>query len=250
VTDEASAIGRLLPRTTSADERERGAQLAVLPIGSFEQHGSHLPLATDTIIACAIARAIADAYNVLLLPPITISCSHEHADFPGTVSIRATTLYNLVNDIADSLDRAGIHAVALINGHGGNYVLSNVTQEANERRRRTILFPRRQDWDRARVEAGLVTDSREDMHGGELETSLLMCLDKSLVGGMYAEADHAASDHPDLLTVGMAAYTTSGIIGRPSAADNAKGSLLLASLARSFAGAVRPLGTQMPHGLS
>ena len=234
VSDTSASIDRLLTTATSPDEAARSAQIAVLPVGSFEQHGSHLPLMTDTIVACVVAKAVADEYNLFLLPPITVSCSHEHAGFPGTVSIRATTLYTLINDIADSLDRAGIRALALVNGHGGNYVLSNIVQEANERGRRMILFPRREDWDTARREAGMATNAHEDMHGGELETSLLLHLDKTLVGVDFATADHDAPRRPDLLTLGMTGYTASGIIGRPSLADSAKGAALLSSLSRSF----------------
>jgi creatinine amidohydrolase len=234
VSEPSVGINRLLTTATSTDEQRRGAQLAVLPIGSFEQHGNHLPLMTDTIVACAVAKAVADEYNLFLLPPLTVSCSHEHAGFAGTVSIRASTLYTVVNDIADSLDRAGIHALALVNGHGGNYVLSNVVQEANERGRRMILFPRREDWDTARREAGLVASAHDDIHGGELETSLLLHLDEALVREDYVKADYEAPNRPDLLTLGMTGYTTSGIIGRPSLASSIKGAALLSGLTRSF----------------
>ncbi len=125
-----------LTTATSAEEGQRDAQIAVLPVGSFEQHGRFLPLATDTLIACLIAREITTAYDLFLLPPITFGASHEHAGFPGTVSIRA----------ADSLDRSGITRLAVVNAHGGNYVLANVVQEANEHAARMILFPSRTDW--------------------------------------------------------------------------------------------------------
>jgi creatinine amidohydrolase len=72
---------------TTQDEQDRAARIAVLPIGSFEQHGPALPLVTDTLIACLIASRIADEHNLFLLPPVTVSCSHEHSDFAGTVSI-------------------------------------------------------------------------------------------------------------------------------------------------------------------
>jgi creatinine amidohydrolase len=74
----------LITAATSTDEAERGATVALLPVGSFEQHGDHLPLATDTIVACVIANQLATAYKVLLLPPVTVSCSHEHEGFEGT----------------------------------------------------------------------------------------------------------------------------------------------------------------------
>jgi creatinine amidohydrolase len=111
-------VSELLPTTTSADETDRGATVAVLPVGSFEQHGDHLPNATDSMIAVIIAREIAEAHN-LFLPPITIGCSHEHAGWAGTVSISASTLHAMINDIAASLANSGIHRLLIVNGHGG-----------------------------------------------------------------------------------------------------------------------------------
>lgn len=120
----------LLPTATSDDEKRRAARVAVLPIGSFEQHGAHLPLITDTVVACAITDRVAAAYDLFLLPPVTISCSHEHSAWPGTVSISHTTLTAMITDILASLRRSGIDWLALVNGHGGNYLLSKVRRYA------------------------------------------------------------------------------------------------------------------------
>ena len=224
-----------LPPTTTADERERDARVALLPVGSFEQHGPFLPLATDTVVACAIAGALTAAYPGLRpLPPVTISCSQEHDAWPGTVSISATTLYAVIHDIADSLARSGINRLFIINGHGGNYVLGNAVQEAAGRGRRMGLFPGPADWETARAAAGLATSSWTDMHAGELETSLLLHTDPSLVRPGQERADHVADDRRHLLTLGMAAYTESGVIGRPSLATAGKGEAVLASLVESF----------------
>ena len=76
----------LLPGATSADEKARAATCAILPVESFEQHGDYLPLITDTVVACVIAEELANAHPVLELPPVTISCSHEHSAWAGTVS--------------------------------------------------------------------------------------------------------------------------------------------------------------------
>src|SRR5215207_6451462 len=116
---------------TSREERERGARVAVLPVGSFEQHGDFLPLITDTLVAGVIARRLSTEYGLFLLPPVTLSCSHEHTGFAGTVSISAKTLIAVVTDVAESLHRSGIDRLAIVNGHGGNYVLSNIVQQAN-----------------------------------------------------------------------------------------------------------------------
>ena len=92
----------------------------------------------------------------------------------GAVSIRSITLHAVVTDVAASLGQAGITKPVIVNGHGGNYVLSNVVQESNVNERRMVLFPRSEDWADARRSAGLMRGNHEDMHGGEAETSILL----------------------------------------------------------------------------
>jgi creatinine amidohydrolase len=128
----------------------------------------------DTAIATTISAELAVAYPLLQLPPVTISCSHEHSAWPGTVSISATTLLSMVADVADSFRRSGISALVLVNGHGGNYALSNLVQETNARGNQMALFPTGQDWKEARSAAHLETSMHDDMHAGEIETSILL----------------------------------------------------------------------------
>ena len=224
----------LLPRAASTDETVRLARAAVLPIGSFEQHGGHLPLTTDTLVACVVAEALVHANELLLLPPITISCSHEHRGFPGTVSIRATTLIAIIEDIRESLRVSGIDKLVLVNGHGGNYVLSNVALQANLQGRHVLVFPTSDDWRVAREHAGMVTTNHEDMHAGELETSLLLHAVPDAVRPGFREADHAAADRPLFLMSGTAAYSETGVIGRPSAATPEKGKAVIDCLTTVF----------------
>ncbi|MGW3425557.1 creatininase family protein [Streptomyces phaeochromogenes] len=227
-----------LPTDTTEDVRARGAgaarQVAVLPVGSFEQHGAYLPLSTDTLVACAIAQEVAAAFPVHLLPPVTISCSHEHAAWPGTVSISSVTLHAVVRDIADSLRRSGVDTLVVVNGHGGNYVLGNVVQESTAAGARMALFPAAEDWETAREQAGIETSLLTDMHAGEIETSILLHRHPELVRPGYETSDFEADDRRQLLTLGMSAYTKSGVIGRPSRASAEKGKELLVSLADSF----------------
>ena len=231
----------LMPGLTTEEARARNAAVAVLPIGSFEQHGPYLPLITDTAIACIIATEIADAYPVQYLPPVTISCSHEHKAWPGTVSISSRTLYAIVADIQQSLRQSGIGKLILVNGHGGNYVLKNIVQEATVDGPCMALFPTSADWAHARTAAGMATSDHEDMHAGELETSILLHGCPELVRDGYETADHLADERADLLTVGIEAYTTSGIIGRPSLASASKGKSAVGSLVESFAHSMKIL---------
>jgi creatinine amidohydrolase len=235
-TDGASmdiSDGYLLPLSTTTEERDRSASVALLPVGSFEQHGPYLPLITDTVIACTIAAVIATEHPVRVLPPVSISCSHEHATWPGTVSISATTLCAVVRDIAESLRASGTDCLVVVNGHGGNYALGNVVQEAGGR---MALFPSVADWQAAHAAAGLRTSLDSDMHAGELETSILLHAHPTLVKPGYQAGDWLADDRNHLLTLGLTAYTSSGVVGRPSLASAEKGRGLLASLVDSFGG--------------
>ncbi len=224
----------LITPATSREERDRAARVAVLPVGSFEQHGDYLPLITDTVVACAIAQRIAAEYGLFLLPPVTVSCSHEHVGFAGTVSISTRTLIAVVTDVADSLRASQIDRLAIVNGHGGNYVLANVVQEANIAGPRMTLFPNRQDWEAARAAAGLRSTVSDDMHAGETEVSMVLHTYPEWVRDGYQHADWHANPRPHLLVTGMRGYTDSGVIGLPSLATAEKGRAILDSLTRSF----------------
>ncbi|MFD0852190.1 creatininase family protein, partial [Actinomadura adrarensis] len=169
----------------------------------------------------------------------TISCSHEHAAWTGTVSISARTLYSVVQDIAESLRRAGVPKLVLVNGHGGNYVLGNVVQESGGD---MALFPTEADWEAARIAAGIRNNGVTDMHAGELETSILLHAHPELVRSGYEASDEQLDDRRHMLTVGLDAYSKSGVVGRPSLASSRKGRDLLASLVEQFGGHFNALG--------
>jgi creatinine amidohydrolase len=228
-------MANLLPRATSGDPVVQNARAAVLPVGSYEQHGPFLPLATDAIVASVVADAVATEYGLLLLPPLTIGCSHEHAQWRGTVSVRASTLYAVVNDVIDSLYASGVEKLLIVNGHGGNYVLSNVVQEASVRGPHVALFPTSGDWQAARDAACLQErDGWADMHGGELETSLLLHATPDLVRPGFEEADSTIDARPNhLLSRGLGEYTKSGVIGRSSQGTADKGAAILGALVKT-----------------
>lgn len=147
----------ILPTATETEEEARRARHAILPVGSFEQHGSHLPLITDTVIACAISSELVSAYGVFMLPPVTLSCSHEHSAWQGTVSISSRTLQLVIDDVYASVTASANRSLILVNAHGGNYVLSNIVQEGSAHGKSIALFPAKDDWKEARRAGQLAT---------------------------------------------------------------------------------------------
>jgi len=218
---------------------------AVLPVGAFEQHGPSLPLTTDTLIAAEVGARLAEAHGALLLSPVTITCSHEHAGFAGTVSISAPTLYAVVRDIHASLAAAGIERLALVNAHGGNYVLANLAQELNVAGPRLLILPTAGGLAAAAAAAGIETPPETDMHGGEIETSILLYAYPEAVA---ARAPDEVNDDRDLLhAVGMSGLTRSGVIGRPGRASAAKGARLLDALTVRLGDDLRAVGWLPPE---
>lgn len=217
---------------TSEEIKNLKPKVAILPIGSFEQHGYHLPMTTDTLIAEAISKSICELRNILLLPPITITCSQEHNGFYGNAFISSKTLSNIIIDIVDSLKFSEINALVLVNGHGGNYILRNITQELNALGKKILLFPTAEHWKQALLYASIKTSLHEDMHAGEIETSILLHLYPDFIR-KDKMIDELASDRSFLHFLGMKGYTKSGVIGVPSLANKTKGKLLLESLSKS-----------------
>lgn len=239
---------RIIPDTTTADPTATRA-VAVLPVGSFEQHGPYLPLGTDSLIACAIATAISQHHNVFQLPPITYGCSHEHATYAGTVSISATTLAAVIADITQSLTQQTVAGLIIVNAHGGNAVLTNVVQQANQPAAPISvgLYPSREDWAEARTAAGVTSTNHDDMHAGELETSILLAACPRYLRAGWDTTDHCATDRRYLTTVGISAYTPTGVIGYPSRATEAKGHALLDHLGRHADNLISLLSAPSKH---
>ncbi len=152
----------------------------------------------------------------------------------------------MIDDIYRSITDAGLTSLVILNCHGGNYVLANVVQEGSAHGKSMALFPSGPDWAEARQSAGLTTSNHEDMHAGELETSILLHVSPELVRDGYQAADWTADDRRHLLTTGMSEYTQNGVMGRPSLASAEKGKAVLASLTGSFASVLEVLRRALP----
>lgn len=109
-------------------ERLKNIGVVIIPTGSTEQHGPHLPVSHDMRACLYIVRKAAEELypKVLITPPVAIGYSWHHFDFPGTLSLRAETFINVLIDICKSLKMNGVKKIAIINGHGGNEPLISI----------------------------------------------------------------------------------------------------------------------------
>jgi creatinine amidohydrolase len=159
--------------------------VAVLPLGAIESHGPHLPLGTDGIIAGGIldrAAALDRSHlPVLRLPSLWLGASAEHADRAGTLSTTPEALIASIEMIGDGLARAGLKRVVLFNGHGGNIAAGEIA--ALKLRTGAGLLAVSIHWlDFGLPEIAMPAPAKGDVHGGWMETSIMLHLAPSLVG--------------------------------------------------------------------
>ncbi len=160
-----------------AGEALRKARLAVVPVGSCEQHGPHLTLDTDLAIANALSRRLDEALGEasILYPPIPYGLSEHHMGFPGTVTLRPDTFIGIFTDLIESAARWGLRRVLVVNGHGGNIdALRLVSRIA--RRDHGVLVASVMWAQLAAEEIAARAQSPQYGHAGEIETSVAMVL--------------------------------------------------------------------------
>ena len=154
--------------------------IAILPLGAHEYHGPHLPLETDTIIAEGIARrlheALGDDSNILMLEADPIGYSIEHSDREGTRSLAYQEAIEGWLDVASGLADSGIRKLILLNAHGGNSPLLTIV--ATEARIRFRMLCVATSWTRFGIPTDVVAagDKATDIHGGDIETSVMLAL--------------------------------------------------------------------------
>ncbi|TDP93977.1 mycofactocin biosynthesis peptidyl-dipeptidase MftE [Labedaea rhizosphaerae] len=188
----------------------------VVPVGSTEQHGPHLPFTVDTAIAAALAeRLAAEVSDVVIAPPVAYGASGEHAGFPGTLSIGVEATRVVLVELIRSAD--AFDGVVLVSGHGGNAVpvRAACALAAREGRRVCVWSP---------------TGPADDSHAGWTETSVMLALRPDAVR-MDLAAPGVTTPLPELMDRlrkdGVAGVSKSGVLGDPTKASAETGERIL-----------------------
>jgi creatinine amidohydrolase len=218
-----------LSDVTWTDVRDADADLALLPVGSTEQHGPHAPLGTDAYHAETVAEAGAERFDgdVAVAPTIPVGVAEEHRHFSGTLWVSPDTFRSYVRDVVGSLAHHGMDRVVVVNGHGGNVpALGEVTATIS---RHDDAYAVPFTWFEAVGE-----HSGEMGHGGPLETALLRAthpelvrderIDEAREGASRGWGDWVSTTN---LAHDSAEFTANGVVGDPGAGDAELGEELL-----------------------
>ena len=210
--------------------------LAILAFGAQEQHGPHLPLSTDTVIAAELARRLAEALDAVLLPPIPYGETWSTSGFAGTVSISFDTMRSLLLDIGRSLRAQGVEALIVVNGHFGNRApleLAARTLRTDAALRVLLLdYPGLEKLACEVCES--VPAAPSFYHADEVETSLVLAC---LPGAVHME--RAVREYPVFPAtfgaepVRLDTFCRSGVFGDPLPATAEKGERLFAGLTQA-----------------
>jgi creatinine amidohydrolase len=237
-TDAASATW------PEADDARRRGQPVVLPFGALEQHGPHLPLSTDTLMATWMAEHVCDAVDGWLLPALPYGDTAASDGFAGTVSLSFDTVRAIAVDVCRSLQRAGFTSLIILNGdHGNRAPLSLAARDVAARQAWPVLVV---DYPGLAEIAAEVCETPPAgpafYHADEVETSIILALRPELV-----HMDRAVAGYPQMpptlgaVPTDLAAISSSGVFGDPRRASADKGRRLLellgeqaVALARAF----------------
>ena len=215
--------------------------VVVQPIGAVEQHGPHLPLITDALVADSIAHAavarLGPKTRALVLPTLHYGRSTEHLGRAGTVALSANTLMAVCLDLGESLAASGVRKLVFVNGHGGQPSLLDVVARDIRHRHRLEVFPVMPS--RFGPPEGLIDPDPFGIHGGFLETSLMLALapelvhlDRAVADGLRVGELYRAQRHLTLEGAVPTAWliddvSATGVVGDPAGANAEAGTRLV-----------------------
>ncbi|HEU12992.1 MAG TPA: creatininase family protein [Euryarchaeota archaeon] len=164
------------------EESIKNDPLVIIPVGSVEEHGNHLPVGSDSFQAIYVAEKISERLNALVLPPIYYGYT-ELDDFKGTISIGFDALYMIMKDILNSLIRQGVKKILIISGHASGIHMAALKRASNEVvRDNMVKIMLLSDYDIAYELRGNLIP-QDDSHAGIIETSRMMAIMPEKVKG-------------------------------------------------------------------
>ena len=195
----------------------------IFPFGTVEEHGSHLPLNTDTLIIFELLKRVVKKKKVFLAPAISYGVCTTTSQHPGTIGITPPTLRRLTRDIVTDAYRKGLRNFFLITGHGGGLHSAALKEAAEElvESLRGITMGVFCPYDLLYKELAELAETTNDSHAGEIETSLVLALAPQLVQGR-AKEDYPRLPRP-FVVKDKARYWRSGVWGNPAKATREKG---------------------------
>lgn len=206
-----------------------GTDTAIIPIGSTEQHGPHLPMCTDICTAEYIARGIAEKTGAYLLPTLPISTCYEHKGKKGSVWMRPTTFYNMLQDICLCLRDQGFKKIGVVLGHGGIFIANPAIRELNAcyddikvaRLDLTTYF--------TDPELSNILEFRGNLHACEFETSaMLYLMEDAVKKEKIAEADFVPDVPREYMNYQpLVKLSKTGVWGKPSLGTKEKGEKIM-----------------------
>ncbi|MDI1246662.1 MAG: creatininase family protein [Rhodoferax sp.] len=232
--------------------------IAVLPVAATEQHGPHLPLSVDTVLVDGIVNAalahLPAPLPALILPTQSVGLSPEHTRFPGTLTLKNETILRLWTDIAESVAAAGIRKLVLFNSHGGNVSVMDLV--ARDLRARLDMLVYSVSWfnlplmDAQGQDVNTLFSAGEHrfgIHGGDIETSMMLALDPAHVdmaqARNFASTAQARASQFEILGNGKSAklgwqtqdYNPAGAVGDASQATAEKGRAMVGAAGLALA---------------
>ena len=203
--------------------------LAILPVGSIENHGPHLPVTTDWIIANALGRGIAEKTGGFYIPALQISTNKEHRGKKGSVGMHSDIFYRMMFDICLDLKNQGFKRICVIQGHGGIFVMNPIIRELNADHNPDLMVVKVDIMETCWTEfekRGLM-EGTPGIHAEEVETSIMLHLHPELVDMSKAVDFIPSVPRPYLNYGGILRYCPDGIWGSPTKATAEKGGKML-----------------------